>query len=179
MVPPGTVVAFAGSTPPPGWLLCNGSAVTRTQYSTLFAAIGTAHGIGNGSTTFNLPDYRGRFLRGKDGGVGRDPDRATRTAANPGGNVGDAVGSIQGYATHLPGNPFVTSVAGAHFHYLHSWKYVFGVDPTGSYGVLLNFDNNDTVTSTDGAHSHTITHRWRQRNSPPKRLRELDYQVLA
>jgi microcystin-dependent protein len=95
LVPLGTVVAFAGSTPPAGWLLCDGSAVTRTQYSALFAAIGTAHGSGDGTTTFNLPDYRGRFLRGVDGGAGIDPDRSSRTEMNPGGNTGDQVGSVQ------------------------------------------------------------------------------------
>ena len=95
LVPPGTVVAYAGTTPPAGWLLCDGSTLSRTQYARLFAAIGTAHGAGNTVTTFNLPDYRGRFLRGRDGGAGRDPDRATRAAVNTGGNTGDNVGSVQ------------------------------------------------------------------------------------
>jgi microcystin-dependent protein len=95
LVPPGTVVAYGGATPPAGWLLCNGAAVSRTQYAALFAAIGIAHGSGNGTTTFNVPDYRGRFLRGVDGGTGRDPDRAGRTAMNPGGQTGDNVGSVQ------------------------------------------------------------------------------------
>ena len=96
LVPPGTVVAYAGDTAPPGWLLCDGSVVSRTQYSALFAAIGTAHGSGDGATTFNLPDYRGRFLRGVDGGAGRDPDNSLRTAMNPGGNITNTVGSVQG-----------------------------------------------------------------------------------
>ena len=95
LVPPGSVVAYAGDTPPPGWLLCDGSAVSRTTYAALFAALGTAHGEGNGETTFNLPDYRGTFLRGVDMGAGRDPDAASRTAPGPGGNSGDAVGSVQ------------------------------------------------------------------------------------
>jgi microcystin-dependent protein len=95
LVPPGTVVAYAGDTPPPGWLLCDGSAVNRTTYVALFSALGTAHGEGNGDTTFNLPDYRGTFLRGVDMGAGRDPDAASRTAPGPGGNSGDAVGSVQ------------------------------------------------------------------------------------
>ena len=51
-----------------GWLLCDGSAVSRTTYSTLFAAIGTTFGSGNGSTTFNLPDLRGRFALGVSSG---------------------------------------------------------------------------------------------------------------
>ena len=94
-MPPGSIMAYAGSTPPDGWLFCDGTAVSRTQYPELFAAIAAAHGSGDGSTTFNLPDYRGRFLRGVDGGVGRDPDRGSRTAMNAGGNTGDSVGSVQ------------------------------------------------------------------------------------
>jgi microcystin-dependent protein len=65
ITPAGTIIAFAGATPPSGWLLCNGSAISRTTYSALFSAIGTAHGQGDGSATFNLPDYRGQFLRGR------------------------------------------------------------------------------------------------------------------
>lgn len=61
----GEVKAFAGSTAPEGYLFCQGQAVSRTAYSGLFSILGTSHGQGDGSTTFNLPDYRGTFLRGK------------------------------------------------------------------------------------------------------------------
>ena len=64
LVPPGTVVAFAGDHIPGGWLLCDGSPVSQTMYPSLFLAIGTAHGSGGATGMFNLPDYRGRFLRG-------------------------------------------------------------------------------------------------------------------
>jgi len=104
-VPTGSILPSSESAAPSGWLLCDGSAISRTIYPNLFAAIGTTWGNGDGSTTFHLPDLRGRFLRGRDGGVGRDPDRATRTASNPGGNTGDNVGSVQGhgYKTHNHG----------------------------------------------------------------------------
>ena len=107
----GIVFAYAANTPPTGWLLCNGSAVSRTVYAELFARIGTSHGIGDNLTTFNLPDYRGRFLRGRDAGVGRDDDRALRTAMNSGGSQGDSVGSVQGhqFASH-------THIQNAHSH---------------------------------------------------------------
>lgn len=96
-LPPGVVLPFAGdvTSPPAGWLVCDGSAVSRTQYAALFTAVGTAHGAGDGTTTFNLPDYRGLFLRGVDSGVGNDPDAASRVAAAAGGNTGDLVGSVQ------------------------------------------------------------------------------------
>lgn len=64
--PIGRIEPFAGSSTPEGWLLCDGSAVSRTSYPQLFAAIGTTYGPGNGSSTFNLPDARGRVLVGRD-----------------------------------------------------------------------------------------------------------------
>jgi hypothetical protein len=64
LVPVGAVMPFAMNSAPSGWLAANGDAVSRSTYATLFAAIGTAHGSGDGSTTFNLPDLRGIFVRG-------------------------------------------------------------------------------------------------------------------
>ena len=63
-VPVGVVQAFAGSTTPTGWLLCDGSAVSRTTYADLFAVIGTTYGTGDGSTTFNLPNLVDKFVEG-------------------------------------------------------------------------------------------------------------------
>jgi microcystin-dependent protein len=99
LLPTGTVLSFAGASTPSGFLLCDGSAISRTTYASLFTAIGVAHGNGDGSTTFHLPDYRGRFLRGRDAGTSRDPDAGSRTASNSGGNSGDAVGSVQSAQT--------------------------------------------------------------------------------
>jgi len=160
-LPPGVVVPYVGSTAPAGWLLCDGSAVNRTTYAALFAVIGINHGSGDGTSTFNLPDYRGRFLRGQDQGTGRDPDAGTRTAMNSGGNVGDAIGSLEGNATTMPANPFVTTVSGAHTH-----KYLrplhAGGDQTGSNGTnwVIVADQYGTTGqpegTPDGAHSHGI-----------------------
>lgn len=66
-VPTGSILAFAGATAPAGYLPCDGSRVSRTTYSALFAVIGTSFGQGDGSTTFNVPDLRGMFVRGKEG----------------------------------------------------------------------------------------------------------------
>lgn len=63
-MPPGTIVEFAGTSAPSGWLYCNGAAVSRTTYAALFSAIGTGYGTGNGSSTFNLPDFRNRVPQG-------------------------------------------------------------------------------------------------------------------
>lgn len=74
-MPSGAVAHFAMSSAPSGWLKANGAAVSRTTYANLFAAIGTTFGTGDGSTTFNLPDLRGEFLRGWDDGRGADSGR--------------------------------------------------------------------------------------------------------
>jgi microcystin-dependent protein len=62
--PAGIVIPFAGNVAPDGWLLCDGSAVSRDTYSDLFEAIGTVYGAGDGSTTFNVPDLSGRVVIG-------------------------------------------------------------------------------------------------------------------
>lgn len=72
----GTVAHFAASTAPAGWIKANGAAVSRTTYAALFLAIGTTYGAGDGSTTFNVPDLRGEFVRGLDDGRGVDSGRA-------------------------------------------------------------------------------------------------------
>ena len=77
---PGTVAHFAASSTPAGWLKCNGATVSRTAYAALFSAIGTTYGVGDGATTFALPDLRGEFLRGLDDGRGIDVSRAIGSA---------------------------------------------------------------------------------------------------
>jgi len=104
MCPTGTILAYAGDTAPAGWQLCDGTAFNRVNNPALFAVIGTRFGFTD-STNFRVPDFRGQFLRGRDGGAGRDPDRNSRIAMNSGGAVGDLVGSVQGdqLASHTHG----------------------------------------------------------------------------
>jgi phage-related tail fiber protein len=79
-VPVGTVVFFARSTPPSGFLHLNGAAISRTTYSALYSKVGIQYGSGDGSTTFNLPDLRGLFLRGfQSGGTYYAADNVPRT----------------------------------------------------------------------------------------------------
>lgn len=95
-IPPGAVMSFAMSAAPIGWLACDGSAVSRTEYAGLFAAVGTIYGVGNNSTTFNIPNLQGQFVRGlttNQSTASRDPLSATRVL----GNVqGDAIRNITG-----------------------------------------------------------------------------------
>lgn len=91
--PPGAVTAFAGVNAPKGWLLCNGDAVSRTQYPALFATIGDTYGAGDSATTFNLPDLRAAVVRG----VGTSTKFVSNTRIQLGELVND---QMQGH-THL------------------------------------------------------------------------------
>ena len=93
----GMLMPFAGSTAPSGWLLCYGQAVSRTTYADLFSALGTTYGTGDGSTTFNLPDLRGRVIAGQDDMGGTSADRLTNQT---GGLNGDTLGATGGAETH-------------------------------------------------------------------------------
>ena len=86
-VPTGTVFCRAASVVPTGYLECNGAAVSRTTYSALFGIIGVQYGTGNGSSTFNLPDLRGEFIRGFDHGRGVDSNRSMASAQAAGNHA--------------------------------------------------------------------------------------------
>ena len=145
--PAGSVIAFAGPVAPSGWLLCDGTAVSRTTYAALFKAIGTVHGSGDGATTFNLPDLRGRFLRGVDHGQGRDPDAAARQAAATGGQAGDSVGTIQEGETKSHDHGGKTSAENWNIWY---WTTSDGLSfPSPGNGGVLGHDPVNT-------HDHAI-----------------------
>lgn len=136
VVPTGAILPFGGTSAPTGFLLCNGSAVSRTTFSVLFSTVSTAFGNGDGSTTFNLPDLRGRFLRGVDSGANNDPDAGSRTGTS-GGNAGDAVGSLQGHSfqththTQASHNHFVTDPG--HMHRTTAGQSNQAPDPAGAF----------------------------------------------
>ena len=105
LVPVGTILPYGGAAAPTGYLLCTGTSYLRADYADLFAVIGTSFGAADG-THFNVPDLRGQFLRGKDGGAGVDPNAGTRTALKTGGATGDNVGSYE--ADALQGHKHTT-----------------------------------------------------------------------
>jgi microcystin-dependent protein len=80
-IPIGMVIPYAGVQVPPRWLICNGSNVSRSTYSKLFSIIGTLYGTGDNVTTFNLPDFRGRFI------LGLDPRQHQSPGLNHGGSA--------------------------------------------------------------------------------------------
>ncbi len=166
LLPPGLILphsvnANIGTAGRYQFLYCNGQAVSRSDYARLYAAIGNRFGEGDGSTTFNVPDMRGRILRAIDDGAGRDPGAASRTAMGTNGNTGDAVGSVQAAGTKLPTNPFTTTVSndGAHTHALS----VFARSQANFSGNATNFPadvgtgGTDYFTDSDGVHNHTVS----------------------
>jgi microcystin-dependent protein len=107
--PVGSIMDYCGTTAPTGWLLCYGQAISRTTYASLFAALGTTYGAGDGSTTFNLPDLRGRVTAGQDDMGGTSANRLTGVS---GGVDGDTLGGTGGAETHT----LTTAQLAAHNH---------------------------------------------------------------
>jgi len=156
-IPAGTVTAYAGSTAPTGYLIADGSAVSRTTYANLFAAIGTMYGAGDGSTTFNLPNYNGQFLRGWDNGQGTDPNATSRTDRGD-GTTGDAVGTKQANQTlahnHSVNPPATnTNSTGSHTHSVN--PPATNTNTTGNH--LHTVNPPATNTNTTGSHSHSVS----------------------
>jgi len=123
-LPAGSMVDFAGTTAPSGWLMADGAAVSRTVYASLFAAIGTEFGVGDGSTTFNIPDFRGRFARYNDDmGTARDAAFINATTATAGAfivgrrykivTVGTTNYTLIGAASNTVGVIFTATGAGS------------------------------------------------------------------
>jgi len=140
-IPAGAVMPFAMDTPPTGWLECDGSAKSRATYSDLFSAIGAVYGVGDGSTTFNLPDLRGQFVRGYDHGAGTDPDAGTRTDSGDGSTTGDNVGTKQ------------AEEVGPHGH---TGSGSFGVTSSGS-GSSTVVLRSAAVGAADGNQTVSVT----------------------
>jgi microcystin-dependent protein len=132
-MPVGMVIDVAGATAPLGTLLLYGQAVSRTTYADLFTYLGTTYGVGDGSTTFNLPDARGRVIAGKDDMGGSSANRLTGLA---GGVNGDNLGATGGAEVHTLTIPEMPG----HSHALDM--------KTGSGGWT-------TVAAADGAATYT------------------------
>jgi microcystin-dependent protein len=140
LVPTGALMDFAMNTAPAGWLECNGAAVSRATYAALFTAIGTAWGVGDGSTTFNLPDARGSFRRSWDHARGVDPSRAF------------ASNQASSFASH-------THIQDGHYHVLNDPGHGHSLSVFGTVSTLgtANGPQNSYVVggSTPVANANT------------------------
>ena len=149
-IPAGIITDYAGSSAPSGWLLCYGQAVSRSTYAALFTAISTTYGIGDGATTFNLPDCRGRVKAGKDDMGGSSANRLTDQS---GGLDGDILGDTGGSETHV----ITESQLPSHLHTIpnhgHSIPTVTEDSPGADSGFDYTTQGTDipnSTTSTDG-----------------------------
>jgi microcystin-dependent protein len=100
LMPTASLMPYAGSSAPTGYLLCDGAAISRTTYSDLFGIVGTTYGVGDGSTTFNIPDLRGRVVAGQDDMGGTSANRLTNPSSTLNGIDGDVLGGFGGSETH-------------------------------------------------------------------------------
>jgi len=159
LVPPGVVMPYAGVSAPTGYLMCDGSAVSRTTYGDLFTGIGTTYGVGDGSTTFNLPNLNGRVVAGVSG-------------SSPHAAVGDTGGSQTVALTtdELPAHSHTatTESAGTHTHTSNATGGSIGLI-TSTGNNTMDADVNSTPGEPDlyaslpelsinaaGAHTHTV-----------------------
>lgn len=185
-VPTGTVVSYAGSTAPAGWLLCDGLAINRTTYANLFAAIGSTYGNGNGSSTFNLPDLRGRIVFGVDNMGGTSANRLTTAGGISANNTLGATCGTQSITLTTPnlpahnhtftGNQSTTS-SNTHSHDYQDAYFaegvVNGVGGNQRFGLGAGSDSDNSfyfrtssnthstsasnIATTSNTHSHTVT----------------------
>lgn len=162
----GAVMAWPTATAPSGWLECNGTAVSRTTYSALFAVIGTSYGVGDASTTFNLPNYQDYFLRGFSGAlVGDAASRTDRGDGTTGNNVGTkqedqleshthtgTTGTESADHTHSG----TTSSDGAHTHEISAASSSTAGN-AASFMQSVSPGAGALTSSSNGAHTHTMT----------------------
>jgi hypothetical protein len=145
---PGTIIYYANNTPPSGYLKANGAAISRSTYSNLFDVIGTTFGVGDGTTTFNLPDHRGEFVRGwSDDRVDLDSGRVFGSLQE------DALKKITGTLWGYTGFDGVYADG--------AFRFVYSRSSGGQSGIsfkhgTLTFDSSRVVPESDETRPHNI-----------------------
>ena len=150
LMPTSTILPYAGSAAPTGYFLCDGSAKSRTTYAGLFAIIGTTYGVGDGSTTFNIPDLRGRVIAGQDDMGGSSANRLTNPASTINGIDGDGLGNTGGSETHT----LLTAQMPSHDHGGGTVGTSFIGDVSGGGARAHPYQNGGNVSSEGGDQAH-------------------------
>lgn len=140
LLPPGMIVAYAADAAPEGWLLCAGQQASRATYARLFAVLSTTWGSGDGSTTFNLPDLRGRVIAGQDDMNGTSANRLTGLTNGVDGDIFAAAGGLQSTtltSTELPAHTHTITDPG----HTHTW---LGPEARNGTAVVTNGNPSST-----------------------------------
>ncbi len=156
-VPVGGQIPYAGSSAPTGWLLCDGSAVSRSTYAALFAIAGTAYGVGDGSTTFNLPDKRGRVSVGAGTGtkVATFASRSSNviTVTGPTNKANNEFQTGQAVLYHTTGSVITGLTDNTTYYVVRTGNLTFSLATT-----LANAQNSVVISlSSDGTGTQTFT----------------------
>lgn len=171
LMPTGAMLEYGGSAAPTGWLICDGSAVSRTTYAALFAVLGTAYGAGDGSTTFNVPDRRGKFGVGVDGTYTRGSTGGSTTTSSAGshdhtGSAGATTLTTSQIPSHThTGTTSSASLTGSFGPFRQSLGPAAGASASGVFSTYAggtsgdaNNGNSQVVgINMNASHTHTFT----------------------
>jgi len=174
-IPPGVIMPFAAAVSPVGWLICDGAAISRTTYANLFSAIRTTWGIGDDSASFVLPDFRGKFIRGRSAASTNDPDKLARTAqtASTFTRASCVTTNLQAYVTlasttgisvgmsitgsNIPANTFIGSIDSATQFSMVQQDGSTAQNATGSGTVTLTFSQSALGNFVGSVQGHQVT----------------------
>lgn len=156
-MPTGAILDFAGATAPTGFLICDGTAVSRTTYADLFAVLSTTYGPGDGATTFDLPDFRGRVSVGAGSGVGENASGAAGTAPAGAALTARARGSWAGgefVALTAAQTPLRTHTHGGTTADINQNHYHSGATDSDN----IDHGHSGTTGGRSAFHQHNVTH---------------------
>ncbi len=165
----GAIKPWTKTTAPDGYLLCNGSAVSRTTYADLFAVISTTYGAGDGSTTFNVPNLQGKMPQGYDGNTynlaGTGGANTVTVAVTNNQAATNATNQAVTITGSISNTSLTTAQLSSHSHGSNFWKYLpntpgnrmTGVGSDGLGGITKGANTDSSGSGTGHNHAHTLS----------------------